>query len=240
MKGLLKKIRFSKKAVLITTGVLLLLGASGGAVLYIFADKVTAYEEARAVHPNGVACLDVQTEVIHEAGRLWIRKYISVDGTNGPDRARTAMRVALAIRDNEKPDLVQVAVLDTKGPTMRAELRGRAIGANVMLISNPARFPRDADASAFSARFVDGTAGPDGLFYGQRVDMLEEDVKALAASITTRDLCGNPAGGPKGDVPAVTAPVTGHGETSSLDAPASGHGTAAVSEHAFAGNVPIH
>lgn len=214
MKGLLKKIHFSKKAVFIAAGALLLTGASGGAALYFFADKVTGGEVATMIQPNGIACLDVQTEVIHKVDRFWVRKYISVDGSDGPDRARTAMRVALAVQEKDKPDLVQVVVVDTKGPQKRADLRGRAIGANVLLVSNPAKLPKDMPAAAFAARFTDGSAGPDGLFYGQKIDMLEEDVKALAASISTRDLCGDLTGGAKGD--------DGHGKSSGHDA-GSGH-----------------
>ena len=256
MKGLLKKIslpkiHFSKKVVIIAVGVLVLLGASGGAALYFFADKVSGEEEAKkAIDPNGVACLDVQTEVIHKVDRFWIRKYISAEG-DGPDRARTAMRVALAVQEKEKPDLVQVVVLDAKGPSKRADIRGRAIGANVLLISNPAKLPKDMPAAEFSARFIDGTAGPDGLFYGQKVDMLEEDVKALAASISTRDLCGDltggaAKGGEHGEAPAGghEAPAEGgHGEAPAAghDAPADGgHGASTGDEHASAEAPPSH
>lgn len=249
MKGLLKKVHFSKKVVFITAGALLLLGGSGGAALYFFADKVTGEDVAKVIQPNGVACLDVQSEVIHKVDRFWIRKYISAEGTDGADRARTAMRVALAVQEKEKPDLVQVVVLDAKGPTKRADIRGRAIGANVLLISNPARLPKDMPSSAFSARYIDGEAGPDGLFYGQKVDMQEEDVKALAASISTRDLCGDLTGGAAkddghGETPAAShdAPAEGgHGESSGHDAPAhDSHGAATGDEHASAETAPSH
>lgn len=245
MKGLALKIHISRKVVLITAGALLVVGASGGAALYFFADKVVGQEEARVSHPNGIACLDVQSEVIHKVDRFWIRKYISVVGSDGPDRARTAMRVALALQEKEKPDLVQVVVLDNGGPTRRADIRGRAIGANVMLISNPAKLPREMAAEAFSARFTDGTAGPDGLFYGQKVDMLEADVKALAGSIATRDLCGDLGGGASGgsghgETPAVShdkAPADGgHGEPSAQNE----HGVPKAEEHASAEIPPSH
>lgn len=221
MKGLaskigLTKLRVSKKLVFILAGVFVVMGGSGGAALYFFTDRVTGDETAAVANPNGVACLDVQTEVIHKVDRFWVRKYISADSTDGPDRARTAMRVALAIQSKEKPDLVQVVVLDGKGPKNRADLRGRAIGANVLLISNPARLPKEMPAAAFSARFIDGPAGPDGLFYGQKVDMDEEDVKALAVSIATRDLCGD-----------LTAKGDGHGG----DAKGGGHGEAKAEGH---------
>lgn len=245
MKGLLKKIHFSKKAVFITAGVLLLTGAGGGAALYFFGNKVAGEGVAKAAQPNGVACLDVQSEVTRKVDRFWIRKYISVDASDGPDRARTAMRVALTIQEKEKPDLVQVIVLDGKGPKARADIRGRAIGANVLLISNPARMPKEMPASAFSARFIDGAAGPDGLFYGQKVDMQEDDVQALAHSISTRDLCGDLTGGAKaggghGEAPSAgheAAPAEGEHGTPAAE---NGHGAAKSEEHASAEVAPSH
>lgn len=239
MKGLLKKlsfkkIRFSRKTVFILAGVLLFAGASGGVVLYFFADKVTGTEEVAIANPNGVACLDVQTEVIQKVDRFWIRKYISSDDTDGPDRARTAMRVALAIQEKEKPDLVQVVVLDGKGPKTRAEARGRAVGANVLLISNREHLPKDLPTAAFSVRYVDGKVGPDGLFYGQRIDMEEADAQALAHSIVTRDLCGDltnaSTGGSEGHGGGHDAPAEG-GHGGGHDAPAEGHDAAPAEGH---------
>ncbi len=37
----------------------------------------------------------------------------------------------------KKPDLVQVVVLDQNGPTLRSDIRGRAIGADVIYMPHP-------------------------------------------------------------------------------------------------------
>ena len=95
MKGLLGKIRLSRKIVFILAGVLLFLGAVGGAVLYFFADRVTGTQEAKAEEANGLVCNDLRSEILRKKNRYWIRQYVSVDGGDGMTRLKTAMRVAL-------------------------------------------------------------------------------------------------------------------------------------------------
>lgn len=218
MKGLLGKIRLSRKVVFILAGVLLFLGAVGGAVLYFFADRVTGSQEAKAEEANGLVCADLRSEILRKKNRYWIRQYVSVEGGDGMMRLKTAMRIALAIQERDKPDLVQVAVLDAKGPKLRVDMRGRALGANVLLISHPEKLPSDLPSAAFAARYSEGDAGPDGLYYGMKVELTEEDVKALAESITTRDLCVDPNAKKEED---------GHGEKDARGEAASGHGEAA-------------
>lgn len=242
MKGLLGKIRLSRKIVFIMAGVLLFLGAVGGAVLYFFADRVTGTQEAKAEEANGLICNDLRSEILRKKNRYWIRQYVSVDGGDGMTRLKTAMRVALAIQERDKPDLVQVAVLDAKGPKSRADMRGRALGANVLLIAHPEKLPSDLPSAAFAARYSEGGAGPDGLYYGMKVELTEEDVKALAETITTRDLCVDPNakkeeddhGAKDGHGEAASGhgeAASGHGEAASGHGEADGHGAPAEGGH---------
>lgn len=223
MKGLLGKIRLSRKLALILGAVFLLLGGSGGAALFFFADRVTGLQTAKA-EPDGKVCQDLRSEIIRKKDRHWVRQYVSVADGDGMARLRTALRVALAIQERDKPDLVQVAVLDARGPKVRADMRGRALGANVLLIAHPEKLPKDLPSASFAARYSDGIAGPDGLFYGMKIELTEDDVKNIAASISGRDLCGEPVPAKDGEGAAP--------ETAGHDAPAAGgHGAPATGGH---------
>ena len=72
---------------------------------------------------NGVSCTDVNLVTIKKQDRVWIRKYIKTEPTDGLTRVKTALRVAQAIYAQERPDLVQVVVLDENGPTLRSDIR---------------------------------------------------------------------------------------------------------------------
>lgn len=223
MKGLLGKIRVSRKLVLILAVVLLLLGGSGGAALFFFADRVPGFHTAEA-KPDGEVCKDLRNEIVNKKGSHWVRQYVSIEGGDGMARLRTALRVALAIQERDKPDLVQVAVLDGRGPKTRADMRGRALGANVLLIAHPEKLPKDLPSVNLAARYSDGVAGPDGLFYGMKIELTQEDVKKIVATISSRDLCGDPAATKDG---GEAAP-----ETAGHDAPAAGgHEAPAAGAH---------
>ena len=43
-----------------------------------------------------------------------------------------------------------------------------------------------------TARYVDGLAAPNGEYFGERVDMLEDDIQALVASLNDQTDCVKP------------------------------------------------
>nr|WP_222858142.1 hypothetical protein [Rhizobium cauense] len=187
--------------VFIIAGVALLGGVSGGAALYIGKDKILGPSAEAA---NGLSCTDVNLVTIKRQNRVWIRKYIKTEPTDGMTRVKTALRVAKAIYDAQKPDLVQVVVLDTNGPTLRSDIRGRAIGADVVYIPHPDPILESEEAKTYTARYYDGTAAANGLFFGERVDLPEDEITALNASFKDYSDCIDPI--------AVAATKGGEGE----------------------------
>ncbi|MCS3740638.1 hypothetical protein FHX16_002611 [Rhizobium sp. BK661] len=155
-------------------------------------------------------------------------------------RVKTALRVAKAIYDAQKPDLVQVVVLDTNGPTLRSDIRGRAIGADVVYIPHPDSVLESADAKTYTARYYDGKAAANGLFFGERVDLPEDEITAMNASFRDYTDCIDPI--------AVAATKGGEGEgkkggkngEAKEEKPAEGgeHGSAPAEEPAAAEAAP--
>ncbi|MCJ9742818.1 hypothetical protein [Neorhizobium sp. SHOUNA12A] len=230
MKGL--KFRFSKKLVFILMGSIVVLGGgSGAAAVLIGTDKILgpSYLEI-----NGLECTALETVKIKRDQRYWIRKYVVSDGTgDGLARIRTALRVAKAVQEKEKADLVQVAMIDKAGPRDRAQMRGRAIGAQVVYIPDPNKAPEGADVRPYSAYYLDGAANSNGEYYGMRIDLPLEDVETLTARLTDHADCVEPV---------VAAPEGEHGASAShgekpkshgamSEKPASGHGEPAADPH---------
>ncbi len=230
MKG--PKIHISRKLVLIFGGVLVLCGGTGAAAVFIGADTLLGPSYAEL---NGLECTEVKTVEIHKKDHFWIRKYITTDEPgDGLTRVKTALRVAKSLHEHEKADLVQVVVLDTKGPKDRADMRGRAVGADVIFIPDPSRVPEEASAQVYTARYVDKAANESGQFFGERIDMINADIEALVAKLDDTTDCLKPEvvlpEGAHGAAPA------GHGEAPAGhgEAPASGHGEAPVDAHGAA------
>ncbi|WP_105385901.1 hypothetical protein [Neorhizobium alkalisoli] len=206
--------RFSKKLILIMSGIVVLGGGSGAAAVFVGADKLLG---PSYLEMNGFECTSLETIKIKRDQRYWVRKYVtSEEPGDGMARIRTALRVARAVQEKEKADLVQVAMIDKAGPTDRALMRGRMIGAQVIYIPDPGKMPKGTAASVYSAYYLDGTANASGEYYGMRIDLPVEDVEAVTARLTDHADCVEPAAAvPEG---AHGASADGHG------APAGGHG----------------
>jgi hypothetical protein len=175
----LPKIRFSKKLAIISTGMLALLGGTGAAALYVGKDQLLGPVEASTI---GGACQTVQTMVLKTpARRLWLRKFVRMDAGDADNRIRTALRVAGLLVKSNDVDLVQVSVLDDKGPETRANMRGRAIGAEVIIALQPRYLPDMKEP--FTVRYYDGPPNDEGRFYGKRVDVTVDDIKKMMASM---------------------------------------------------------
>jgi hypothetical protein len=169
-------------------GGLVFIGGSGAAALYVGADSLLgpSYEEV-----NGLECTTLQVVKIKRNDRYWIRKYVFTESGDGMARLKTALRVAKAVHVAEKADLVQVTVLDKAGPTQRAAMRGRAIGAQVVYIPDLSKASDPGDQT-YSAYYLEGTPSAKGEYYGLRIDPPLEDVQALSAALTDTADCLSP------------------------------------------------
>ncbi|MCM2475782.1 hypothetical protein HGO38_20105 [Rhizobium sp. CG5] len=247
MKGLGGKFRLSRKLILISGGVLVLLGGTGAAAVFIGTEAILGppYEKI-----NGLECTEVTSVTIKKKDRFWVRKFVTTEPTDGLTRVKTALRVAKAVQEAEKADLVQVVVLDAKGPVKRADMRGRAVGADVIYVPDPSKIPEEANGQIFTARYVEKPANGSGQFYGEKISMTSDDIDHLVASLDDTANCVKPEvalpeghGAPSGhgeapaghgEAPAGhgEAPAEGHGEAPAGhgDAPADGHGDAPASD----------
>lgn len=219
------KIRLSKKFVFLLSGALVLCGASGSAAVLIGTDKILgpSYKDI-----NGLTCTTLQTQKMRRDGSIWIRKYVTSDqGGDGIARLKTALRVARAVQEKEKAGLVQVAMIDSAGPKDTAEMRGRAIAAQVVYIPDPSKMPTGAQTENYSAYYLDGAPSSNGHFYGMRVDLPLEDIEHLDAHLTDKADCFDPSL-PEG---AAAGKASGHGAPAGGEK-ASGHGAAPATEGA--------
>jgi hypothetical protein len=130
-------------------------------------------------------------------------------------------------------------VLDANGPTLRSDIRGRAIGADVVYIPHPDPIVESIEGNkTYTARYYDGTAAANGLFFGERVDLPEDEITTLNASFKDVSDCidpiavaateggeGKPAAKGEGAAPAAgghgAAPA--EGEAAPAAAPSGGH-----------------
>lgn len=243
------KIHLSRKLMLIAGGILVTLGGTGAAAVYIGTDKLLGPSYAEL---NGLECTEVKTVEIRKRDSFWVRKFITTDEPgDGLARVKTALRVAKSLQETKKADLVQVVVLDTNGPKDRSGMRGRAVGADVIYVPDPSHVPEEAGARMLTARYIDGAAAGNGEFFGERVDMLEADIQALVAKLNDQTDCVKPevvvpegeAHGEKaaeghGEAPAHGAedahgekPAEGQGETEGHGEAEGGHGDAPAGEH---------
>ncbi|MBX4891521.1 hypothetical protein [Rhizobium bangladeshense] len=214
MKALLRIFRPSRKLAIIIGGVALLAGVSGGAAIYVGKDRLVGVSGG-----GGLECSDVNLVTIRKQDHLWVRKYIKTEPTDGVTRVRTALRVAQAVYAAQKPDLVQVVVLDENGPTLRADIRGRAIGADVVFIPHPDKAIPGLDDKRFTARYYDGKASENGLFFGERIELPADEIAMISASFKDPEDCVDP----------VAVASTKHDEKGKKDA-GDGHGAAPAAE----------
>ena len=226
MKG--SQIRLPRTFLLIISGVTILGGGSGAAAVYIGADRLLGPSYADI---NGLTCTTVETIRIRKADRYWIRKYVTTNEPgDGIARLKTALRVARTVQQREHSDLVQVTVLDQSGPTDRAHMRGRAIGAQVVYMPDVDKAPEGMRVQPITAYYVDGAADQTGEFWGLPIDLPQEYAEYLSASLTDDADCLDPVveSGEGHGTSRGHGADTGHGK-------ASGHGEASGDGDAHGG-----
>jgi len=179
--------RLSRKILIIAAGVLVLTGASGAAAIFVGRDALLG-PGTEAV--SGAACTTVSTVRIEQDGQQWLRKYVRSDAKGGDVRVKTALRVAGAVSNAEDADLYQIILLDAAGPVNRADMRGRAIGAEVLFARNPAAVP--GMSAPFVARYTDGEPAGNGEFYGERKELSLDEIKSIVTAMQEREDCVDP------------------------------------------------
>jgi hypothetical protein len=179
----LPRIRFSRKVLLISVGMLALLAGSGAAALYVGAGHMLARAEPED-SPIGGECSTVETMVLKTpAKRLWLRKTIRMEHADGPTRIKTALRVAGLLANANPVDLVQVSVLDASGPVLKSRMRGRAIGAEVVIALQPKYLPDMKEP--FVVRYYEGMPSDEGMYYGERISLEVPEIRKLMGAMKT-------------------------------------------------------
>jgi len=233
------KIRLSKKFAFLLSGALVLCGASGAAAVLIGTEKILGPSYKTT---NGLSCTVLETYKMKRGQSVWVRRYVTSDqSADGVTRVKTALRVARAVQEREKAGLVQVAMIDASGPKDRADMRGRAIAAQVVYIPDPSKMPEGAPAESYSAYYMDGDPSAKGEFYGMRVDLPLEDIEHLEASLTDKADCFDPTavvpaegGEHGGTAKGEKKESSGHGGAAAEATKSSGHGSTAEAEGAKA------
>ena len=199
------KLRLSRKLIFITFGITVLLGGSGGAALYVSGGEILGERQENAA---GGICTDVQTMVLKTpSNHLWLRKYIRMENADGPERVRTALRVAGLLAKKNTVDLIHVSVLDARGPEKRSGMRGRAIGAEVLIALKPENLPEMK--SPAMASYYEGPVSDEGRFYGDKVAIDMEEIGQMMTamrSVEDKADCAKPE---SAEEPAATK--EGHG-----------------------------
>ncbi len=217
MKLLPTSFRLSRKLLIIVAGVVVLTGASGAAAIFVGRDALLGPPEEQV---SGVACTTITTVRLDRNGQNWLRKYVRSDAKDGAVRIKTALRVAGAVSNHEDADLYQIILLDASGPVNRADMRGRAIGAEVLFARDPSAIP--GMTAAFVARYTDGLPAGNGEFYGERKELSLDEIKTIVTGMDEREDCVDPN--------AVVEEGGGQGEAKAE----AGHEAPAEGEHAVA------
>ncbi|MDZ7601993.1 MAG: hypothetical protein U1A06_11535 [Hoeflea sp.] len=112
---------------------------------------------------------------------------ISTDDLEPLARVRTGVRLARHLADTMHPDLVIVQVAYHRGPTARSELRGNAIGAEIVHAPHPAKTM--ATTKPWEVRYVDALPTGAGLYFGSRVDMRLTEIETVNHEIELVEGC---------------------------------------------------
>lgn len=184
-------VKLPKKVVIIASGVVVLTGASGATAFFIGKDKILG---PSAQELGGVECTDVIRVADMRKDRApWLRKYVRVPpGTDGMTRVKTALRVAKKVQETLPADLIEIAVLDQSGPDKRAAMRGRAIGAEVIVVRDTAKVPGITEP--ITIQYYQGAASGTGMFYGEEATISSEEAEELLSKMKELTDCAPPPG----------------------------------------------
>jgi hypothetical protein len=188
VKAILGNLRPSKRLVVILAAAFGVSAASGAAAVYVGRDALM--ERISKPATSGLECTLVRTIKLGHHGQRWVRMHIKTDRADGEARMRTALRVVGALSKTENAELYQVVVLDAAGPEERAQVRGAAIGAQVLFAPGPQSVPGMDEP--FRASYNDGTANSAGFFHGNTIDLSVGDIRGMMAGMDDRSPCIDP------------------------------------------------
>lgn len=175
--------RVSRKLALLSGAFLFVLGASGTAALvFAPANIIPGYEEEIGGH-----CKTVYQSEFRRGKEKRLIAVISGDDLEPKERVKTGLRLARHLSDTLHSDLVIVQVADNRGPMTRAGLRGSAIGAEIAYAPNPTRTL--ALSQPWEVRYVNTVPTSTGYYFGERIDMPQADIEALAHEIELVEGC---------------------------------------------------
>jgi hypothetical protein len=182
-RGLFHVFRMSRKLVLLSAGFLLVLGASGTAALVLApAHLIPGYSEETVS-----SCKTLYQSDFRRGREERLIAVISTDAVKPADRVRTGMRIASHLAETSKPDLVIVQVVDHQGPTGRAEIRGAAIGTEIVHAPNPSKTV--ATGKPWEVRYIDALPTRSGFYFGPRVDMRLAELQTIDHEIELVEGC---------------------------------------------------
>ena len=207
--------RISRKLALLSGGFLLVLGASGTAALvFAPADMIPGFKSEVGGHCKTV----YQSEFRRDREKRLIA-VISTDDLEPLARVRTGIRIARHLAETMHPDLVIVQVTDHRGPEARSELRGKAIGVEIVHAPEPGKSV--AVTKPWEARYVDALPTDNGYYFGNRVDMRMPELEAVNHEIELVEGCD----GDLVEGGAETASAGGHAKPAAAghEKPAAGH-----------------
>lgn len=181
---LFKAFRLSRKFALVALGTLVLIGGSGAAAV--------AFAPAHLVPGFGgnksASCKTVYKSQYSQSAEKRVLTVIASDAVNPAERVRTGIRIARAIAEGgDHPDLVIVHVADMAGPTLRSQLRGYALGAEI--VHAPEHGHTRATDREWEVRYLDAAPNAQGLYFGDRLQMDDHMVHEIAASIEKPERC---------------------------------------------------
>jgi hypothetical protein len=201
--------RVSRKLVLLSGSFLFVLGASGTAALvFAPANMIPGFQEEAGGH-----CRTVYQSEFWRGKEKRLIALVAGDDADTRERVKTGLRIARHLSEKLDPDLVIVQIADNRGPTTRAELRGSAIGAEIVYAPVPTRTL--AVSQPWEVRYVDALPSRTGYYFGERVDMPQTEIEAIAQEIATIEGCD----GDQVNEEAQTVAASGHSEP----AEAAGH-----------------
>lgn len=210
-RRLFSAFHFSRKLVILAGGFLVILGASGTAAVMFAGPSglIPGFGKSTGGH-----CDTIYHAAFKRAGEVRLFSVIRTDDKDPAMRIKTGLRLARVLTDSRHADLVTVLVTDIRGPQERTELRGPAIG--VEIVHAPDLHRTRATTIPWEVRYIDTPPSPSGLFFGDKVDMSLADIEKSMASIDKVEGCDGDIA--KAEAEAAAAPKAGsHG------APASGH-----------------
>jgi hypothetical protein len=74
-----------------------------------------------------------------------------------------------------------VSVLDASGPVLKSRMRGRAIGAEVVIALQPKFLPDMKEP--FIVRYYEGMPSDEGIYYGQRISLDVPEIQKLVKAM---------------------------------------------------------